>query len=368
MKPLHWGEINPLTNTPFLWGDPNLFWGSPSYYLEPGDPGFVPYTTTPTTKKKKKKKRNYMASNPTPDPIDELIAAGEDLHDGAVQHGAAAGLVKNTAAAIRTDLDALINTKAAFKQADSDKVPAYAALRTADSNAKGFIARAINVLKNYLGNQWSDAWVATGLPDNTVGVPTTQDKRFTALGGLKAYFTTNAGHENVPLNVTAAIATTLHGTLSTARNGVANALSNAKAKAMAFAEATADFKLRFRAAINELEDRKTGLGDDDPRWYDFGLNRPADPATPGQPSNVVVSGAGATNVLVIIDGARRANSFNYYKQVMGTDPEPVKVNNVQETQYTVQGLPSGATVQITVTGVNDAGEGPASTPVSVVVP
>lgn len=73
-------------------------------------------------------------------------------------------------------------------------------------------------------------------------------------------------------------------------------------------------------------------------------------------------------MLVIIDGARRANSFNYYKQVTGTDPGPVKVENVKETQFTIQGLPSGATVQITVAGVNDSGEGPPSTPVSVVVP
>ena len=167
---------------------------------------------------------------------------------------------------------------------------------------------------------------------------------------------------------TAAIATTLHSALSTARNGVANCLTDTKAKAIAFADATESFRDRFRATINELEDRKTGLGEDDPRWYDFGLSRPDDPATPGQPSNVVATGAGATNVLVIIDGARRANSFNYYKQVMGVDAQPVKVDNVNETQFTIQGLPSGANVQITVTGVNDAGEGPASTPVSVVVP
>ena len=368
MKPLLWGAVNPITGTPFLWGDKNLFWGSPSYYLEPGDPGFVPYVTTPAPKKKKKKKRTYMASNPTPDPIDELIASGEDLHDGAVQHGASAGLVKNSAALIRTDLDGLIDTKAAFNQADSAKVPAYAAQRTADSNGKGFIARSINVLKNYLGNSWSDAWIATGLPDNTVGIPTTLDGRFTALTGLKGYFTAVPAHENAPLNVTAAIATTLHGALSTARNGVANALSNVKGKAMAYKDATDAFRERFRSTITELEDEKNGgLAPDDPKWYDFGLNRPDDPATPGQPGNVVATGAGATNVLVIIDGARRANSFNYYKQVMGVDPEPVKVDNVKETQFTIIGLPSGANVQITVTGVNDAGEGPASAPVSVVV-
>lgn len=57
------------------------------------------------------------------------------------------------------------------------QVPAYAALRSADSNAKGFITRAIGVLKNYLGADWSDAWIPTGLPDNTVGVPRTQDGR-----------------------------------------------------------------------------------------------------------------------------------------------------------------------------------------------
>jgi hypothetical protein len=56
MKPLHWDSINPFTGTPFRFGDPNLRWGSPAYYLEPGDPGFVPYTATspaPTHKLKK---------------------------------------------------------------------------------------------------------------------------------------------------------------------------------------------------------------------------------------------------------------------------------------------------------------------------
>ncbi|MBI3881956.1 MAG: DUF4469 domain-containing protein [Verrucomicrobia bacterium] len=47
MKPLHWDAINPLTGQPFKWGDLNLRWGNPSYYLEPGDPGFVPYGPAP---------------------------------------------------------------------------------------------------------------------------------------------------------------------------------------------------------------------------------------------------------------------------------------------------------------------------------
>ena len=45
-----------------------------------------------------------------------------------------------------------------------------------------------------------------------------------------------------------------------------------------------------------------------------------------------------------------------------TDAEPVKLLNTQSTQQTFENLPADVTVEITVTGVNDAGEGPASEP------
>ena len=366
MKPLHWDAINPFTGTPFTWDDPNLkFINDIGMYLEPGDPGFVPYpSSTPSPAQPKPKKRNYMASNPTPDPISELIAAGEDLYDGLVQHAVACEIKKNTPADFRADLDALIAAQNALAAAEGAEPAAYAALRTADSNGKGFIARAIKVLSIALGNDWSAEWTATGLPDQKVGIPSTQDKRFTALNGLAAYFTNNPAKENAPLSVTAAIATTLHTAVSDARQGVGNALNLTKTRLLARNEARDAFRLRFRGTINELEQC---LSIDDPKWYDFGLNRPADPATPGQPSNVHATALGQGRVLIQIDGARRANSFNYYKQVIGTDTEPVKLINTEGTQPTAENLPAAATAQITVAGVNDAGEGQASEPVSVVV-
>ena len=41
--------------------------------------------------------------------------------------------------------------------------------------------------------------------------------------------------------------------------------------------------------------------------------------------------------------ARRANSFNYYRQIVGTDADPVKVTNTPGTQLTIDALPVGAT-------------------------
>ena len=60
MKPLFWDAINPITGTPFCWDDPNVRWGDPSTYLEPGDPGFVPYPGFPANTSTQKPKRNRM--------------------------------------------------------------------------------------------------------------------------------------------------------------------------------------------------------------------------------------------------------------------------------------------------------------------
>ena len=318
------------------WGDVNLRWGSPSFLLEPGDADYVADPNSASFPKTRTKKRKNMASNPTPDPLGELTASGEDLCDGLNQHAAAIGIKQNTFAATRADLDALIAAQAALQVADGAQPAAYAALRSADSNGKGFIARAIKVLSISLGDAWSDAWLATGLPNNTVGIPSTQDGRFAALGGLKAYFTANPAKENAPLTVTAAIAGTLYQAVSDARTAVGNALTLSSGKHKLRDAKKDAFRARYRATVTELEQL---LADDDAKWYDFGLSRPADPAQPGQPANVNATPLGVGRVLVQIDGARRANSLNYYRQITalpagtpGTpDAQPVKVINTPGT-------------------------------------
>jgi hypothetical protein len=70
MKPLHFDQINPQTGTLFRWDDPNLrFVDGIGMFLEPGDPGFVPYaaappvsTETPKTKKRMAK-TDYIKNN-----------------------------------------------------------------------------------------------------------------------------------------------------------------------------------------------------------------------------------------------------------------------------------------------------------------
>ena len=48
MRTAYWDASDPE----MYWGNPNLRWGSPSYLLEPGDPGYV--NPLPTTSEPKK--------------------------------------------------------------------------------------------------------------------------------------------------------------------------------------------------------------------------------------------------------------------------------------------------------------------------
>jgi hypothetical protein len=98
-----------------------------------------------------------MASNPTPERIDELIAAGEDLCDGLDTHAVGIGVKQNTAADTRANLETLKTTQNQLDEARGAEPTAPTALRVADSNGKGFIAAAIKVLAVSLGNKWSDA-------------------------------------------------------------------------------------------------------------------------------------------------------------------------------------------------------------------
>lgn len=89
MKPLLWDSINPVTGQPFTWGDPNVFWGSPSYFLEPGDPGYVPYpgTSQPPSKKKRKPFRRKAANPNTEPPTPNYIMPTFQYHIAPNPHG-----------------------------------------------------------------------------------------------------------------------------------------------------------------------------------------------------------------------------------------------------------------------------------------
>jgi hypothetical protein len=277
--------------------------------------------------------------------LDRLFALGEDMADGLSAHEAEVGVKQNQAADVRRDLTAARTAENQFQTKRRDKTAATTAQTVADSNGKALIATAKGVLENYLGKKWSPAWAAAGFGNNSTAIPATLEQRQSCLAALKTYFTANPAHQNAPLNVTPAQADARFTALKDARSA-ANAAANAAGAAKAAREsAVAALRNRLTGLIGELDQLLEG---DDPRWYAFGLSRPADPETPGVPDNLVLTAGPAGTVLADWADARRAARYRVFKQVVGTDPEFVPAVTVTDSDATLTGLPTGSTVNVRV--------------------
>jgi hypothetical protein len=306
-----------------------------------------------------------MASNALPDKRDRLFALGDDMCDGAHDHEVAIGIKQNTEAVVRPALDAARAAESTFGQCQVLRKTANAALTTADNAAKVFINRSKKRLSFFLGDSYSTEWGAAGWPNNSVAMPSTQDERFSLVNSLKLYLTKNPTQESADMEVTAALATTCHTTLSNARTALdLKVTESGQAKATRDA-AEANLRKRMRGMITELE---TILGPEDPLWHAFGLSRPADEDTPEAPTFTTVTAGGPGIVLVDWDDPLRAERYRVWILVLGVDTEFRAVETVYDSDATLTGLTSGSTVKIRVTSANAAGESQPGPVAEIVVP
>ena len=212
-------------------------------------------------------------TNPIPDALPQLFALGEDAADGAKAKGAIIELKQNTETDIRADLAAAKTAEQIYGAAKTAKDTFSTNLRIADSNARSFIKAVSAYFSQTISENWSAAWAATGFPNQSTAVPTTQDARLTLLDSLNVYFTKNPTMEvSTPkLVLTAALAETLFTALSGARTAVNTGNTDAGTKRDLRDAAVEQLKNRLRGLIGELGQL---LDDNSPIWDAFGLNEP----------------------------------------------------------------------------------------------
>ncbi len=285
------------------------------------------------------------------------------MEDGLASYETSVGILQHTAAAMSAAHTAAVTAEALYQSLRSGKPALTTAQTVADSNAKAFIATSRGVLANYLGSQWSEAWVATGFVNGSLAMPATVEERQALLFAQENYFSAQAAQEAPPL-VTAVRALSLGNALAGARGAVNGLQVSIAAAKVARDAAVATLRKKMRGLIDELGSL---IADDDARWYAFGLNRPADPQTPGIPDGLLVTPGTAGVLYIDWADSRRAEHYRVWKKVVGVDTEFTAVESVSDSDATLTGLPSGATVEIQITAVNDAGESVPSATVSAVV-
>ena len=306
-----------------------------------------------------------MAQNTLPNKLSALLTLGEDMADGLHTHEVAVGVKQNLEAGLRAAIAAVNTAEANFATAKAAKITLTTAVTVADSNGKAFIGTARSVLEPFLGTQPSMAWEPVGFPADSLAIPSEQADRQALLDDMKDYFTANPARENAPLVITAARAGILFTALSDARSAANQGNTNAVDKRNLRDAAVKALRTRMRGLVCELEQLLPG---DDARWYAFGLNPPGAPETPEIPAGLVLAAGNAGAVLGDWSDAPRADHYRVWKQVVGVDAAPVAVGSPTDSDFTLTGLPSGATVKVYVTAVNDAGESQPSEVKQIVVP
>ena len=186
---------------------------------------------------------------------------------------------------MRADLDAANRSRNTYNTAVATSTRLTAAQTAADSNGKTFIGTAKAVLGNFLGNQWSSAWLPVGFLNNSLALPLTIAERQVLLESIANYLQANPDKQNGPL-VTAARAVELVTALKDVRASMISNNSIVTAAKTECNRAAQDLRARVSGLIRELGQL---LDDDDHTWHAFGLNRPADPEAPGIPENLVLT-------------------------------------------------------------------------------
>jgi hypothetical protein len=321
-----------------------------------------------------------MSSNRIPTSYEPLIELMEDAADGAQSHGVAIGLKQNTEGAIRADLGAIIGRpagpggvppaepglKALLNAAKTNKTAKTAAVRSACSNGRTLATTCINSLKPVLGKQWTAVWNAAGFTGGSLAVPTNP---MVMLQQLRAYYIANPAREVPDINGIACTAVGCEAaaqSISTTQSESNQSNTEAGTAQANVEEGLAQARRRMTGLRQELSQI---LGDEEERWYAFGFDRPADPNTPAIPENLTITpGAPGSRILFAhCDNARRAESYRFRVTNAATGVQLAeRLSN--EPEAMLGGLASGASVNITVSAHNEAGESQPSAPVSATVP
>ncbi|MDB6027459.1 MAG: hypothetical protein JWM68_3682 [Verrucomicrobiales bacterium] len=294
--------------------------------------------------------------------IPELQSSAAVVKAAAIDKGAGIPLLHNTAVNIGIDADALTTT---CNNHDAGKVvlaTKRALLATVVVIVRAFLMFGRDILKPIFGNEYSQAFDVLGLV-GSIAIPRTAEELLVILQKFKAYFTAHPELEDPLHNITAARAQELYDELLAALNAV-NSQEGAVETLMQLRDQAAEkLRKRLRGVIDEM---MQSLDPFDGRWLAFGFNMPGAQERPDVVENLRAALIGPTTAALVWDVPARADYYHVLQRIQGVDAELVLIASPQDPAITLENLPAGKSIDIVLAAVNNGGEGPRSSTVTIV--
>jgi hypothetical protein len=293
--------------------------------------------------------------------VGAAIAAADTAISGATQYGAGIGLTHATGPGLTTQRNALSTAHDVHIAAKAEMRTRRLALSAMILMVLAFIASARDMLKTFLGITHSASWEQVGFLTSLALPRKLADIKF-VLERMVTYFTANPARENEALNVTAARAQTLLTDLTAAMAAVTNYKTTLD-------DAKKDRDSKFTTLRNSIgglfKELVVLLDPLDGKFLSFGFFKPGALSLPDVPTNVIVVLIGANAMSVKWNSSARAERYHIWTRVIGVDTEPVLAATRDDLDVTLEGLPSSAQIEVSVSAVNNGGES-AKTPIVVV--
>ncbi|MDB6029217.1 MAG: hypothetical protein JWM68_5440 [Verrucomicrobiales bacterium] len=294
--------------------------------------------------------------------IPNLIGSIGLIKAAAIEHEEGIPLLHNTSGNIGMDADALTTTRNNHELGKVVLANYRAALATIVFMVRAFLTLGRDILKPVLGNGYSQSFDVLGLIGSLM-IPSTTEDLLPILQAFKAFFVANPTLEDATRNITAAQAQLLHDQLLAAQANVNSQVTITQNQKEARDGAAEQVSVRIRAVIDEMGQVLSPL---DARWLAFGFNRPGTIETPGMVEGLIAVLIGPSTSALKWKASARAEYYRVWIRVVGVNAEPVAVGSPADIDFNLENLPANATVEISVSAVNNGGETALSEPVTIV--
>lgn len=303
-----------------------------------------------------------MASNKLPDSRSALIDLAEDMIDGLQDHATRIGILQWTAVKLGALVADTKTKKAEHEAASAAEDLVTGERKIANSNAKAFIATAKRMLGDELGSAPNRAWEDAGWPSGTTEAPVTIEDRKKLLDKLVPWLAAHPDKEVPQKSFTAAKGAQILAALATSIQQISVKIGDRVAATTADVTAEKNLRNGMSGLVNELDSL---LESDSPDWYYFGLVPPAKAEAPSAPNNLTARQAGPTTLVAGCGRSPRTTRYLFTLQVTGRDEKPVAQEPRHDPSITLEDLPPGSEVTVTVQAQNAAGNSAVSAPVVI---
>jgi hypothetical protein len=295
--------------------------------------------------------------------IPGLQAAAAKAKAGLSNYKTEIGLMHSNAEIVAQELDDLIVACGNYDEGKLELARRRAVQRSLATAARAHAKLTRDVLKPHLGDKHSDTWKGVGYL-KSLKAPFRPGPLQAMMAAMKSYLTAHGEHEVPNVDVTATRSGSLHDQLLAANGAVGvqrtvvNDLSNTRRKK------AAALRRRLRQVLAELKMKLDPL---DARWLAFGFNKPGQKKTPAVPENVTVTALTPTSCAVKWPASPRAEYYRVWKKAVGVDEAPLPVGNSGDLDLILETLPSNATIELSVSAVNNGGESARSEPIMITI-